>query len=432
MKVPIRRLLVLPILLLGLGAGAAVVISAGTQGAAAAATTTSTTTVTNEPTPTAGPVPTSCNGPTVNSDGTVTFCLTAPQATSVQLNFQNMLGLSPAANAFPMTEAANGIWYITVQTPGGPNYYGYGFIVDGAHIADPANRNIWSLDTAAWSNILVPGAGTEFMADTDVPHGSVSTVDYYSPVTQSERRMEIYTPPGYDRSNRSYPVFYLLHGGGGNDTDWTANMRANFILDNLLAQRRMTPMIVVMPDMEVGAGVEQGCEHTVDCLAPQELMNAVVPYVEHNYRVLPGPQNRALAGLSVGGDVVRNTLLHNPNAFAYVGFFSGGEMPPDVISSITQNESQLLTGVAHSKELKLLWMSFGGEESLVANHQHWLAATEALFNQYGIKYTYVDGPTFGAIYGHVWDTWRKDLFVFAPRLFRHGGERSGAHRSTIH
>ena len=428
MKMPSRRLLLLPILLLG--GGAAVVISAVTQTAASADTTTSSTTVMNEPTPTRGPVPTSCNGPTVNSDGTVTFCLTAPQATNVQLNFQNMLGLSPAANAFPMTETSNGIWYITVQTPGGPNYYGYGFIVDGAHIADPANRNIWSLDTSAWSNILVPGPGTEFMAETNVPHGSVSTVYYYSPVTQSERRMEIYTPPGYNRTDRAYPVFYLLHGGGGNDTDWTANMRANFILDNLLAQRKIAPMIVVMPDMEVGPGVEQGCEHTADCLAPQELMESVLPYVEQNYRVLPGPQNRALAGLSVGGDVVRNTLLHYPNEFSYIGFFSGGEMPPDVITSVTQNDPQLLTGVANSKELKLLWMSFAGEEYLVANHQHWLAATEALFNQYGIKYTYIDGPTFGAVYGHVWDTWRKDLYVFSPLLFRHFGQARG-HRSTM-
>jgi enterochelin esterase-like enzyme len=188
-------------------------------------------------------------------------------------------------------------------------------------------------------------------------------------------------------------------------------------------------MIVAMPDMEVGIGVEQGCEHTLDCLAPEELMASVVPYIEQNYRAEHGARNRALAGLSVGGDVVRNTLLHYPDAFRYAGFFSGGEMPPDVVTDITQNHPDLLSGLAHSTSLKLLWMSFGGEEALVSNHQHWLAATEAVFDQYGVKYTHVDGPTFGAIYGHVWDTWRKDLLVFAPRLFRHsGGERQD--RST--
>jgi enterochelin esterase family protein len=386
------------------------------MGASAAAPTPSPT---NGPSPTTGPVPTSCNGPTVNADRTVTFCLTAPQASDVQLNFQNMLGLSPAADAFPMAKTDNGIWYITMGSLE-PNWYGYGFIVGGARIADPQNRNIWSLDRSAWSNVMVPGPGTEFMAETDVPHGAVATVYYHSNVTQTERRMEVYTPPGYNRDRRAYPVFYLLHGGGGNDTDWIANMRANFILDNLIAQRKIAPMVVVMPDMNAGA-TEQSCQRTLECPAPQELMGSVIPYTEQNYRVLHGAQNRALAGLSVGGDVVRNALLHYPNAFAYAGFFSGGQMPPEVITDLTQNHPDLITGLANSKELKLLWMSFGGEEALVSNHQHWLAATEAVFDQYGVKYTYVDGPTFGAIYGHVWDTWRKDLFVFAPRLFRRAG-----------
>lgn len=394
-------------------------IAAGTQAAVSADTPARTAmpTALYSANPTTGPIPTTCDGPTVNPNLTVTFCLTAPQATDVQLNFQNMLGLSPAADAFPMAKTAGGIWYVTMG-PLDPNWYGYGFIVDGAHVADPNNRDIWSLDTSAWSNVMVPGPATAFMAETTVPHGTVSTVYYHSTVTGTERRMTVYTPPGYNRDNRVYPVFYLVHGGGGNDTDWVANMRANFILDNLIAARKIPPMIVAMPDMNVGAG-EQSCEHSLDCAAPQELMNAVVPYVEGNYRAAPGPQNRALAGLSVGGDVVRNTLLHYPDAFAYVGFFSGGEMPPEVVTDLTQNHADLLAGVAKSKTLKLLWLSFGGQEYLVANHQHWLAGTEAVFNQYHVNYTYVDGPTFGAINGHVWDTWRKDLLVFAPRLF-HG------------
>jgi enterochelin esterase family protein len=400
--------------LLLLGGVAAVLVTAGAQAAFPADAP-----PTNAPTPTAGAVPTTCSGPVVNADRTVTFCLTAPQATNVQLNFQNMLGLAPAADAFPMTKTANGIWYITLA-PLEPNFYGYGFIVDGAHVADPQNRNIWSLDTAAWSNVMVPGPGTEFMAETDVAHGAVATVYYHSNVTQTERRMEVYTPPGYNRDRRDYPVFYLLHGGGGNDTDWIANMRANFILDNLIAQRKIPPMVVVMPDMNAGA-TEQSCQRTLECPAPQELMGSVIPYTEQNYRVLRGPQNRALAGLSVGGDVVRNTLLHYPNSFTYAGFFSGGQMPPEVVTDLTQNHPDLITGLARSKTLKLLWISFGGEEALVSNHQHWEAGTEAVFNQYGVKFTYVDGPSFGAIYGHVWDTWRKDLRVFAPLLFRHHG-----------
>lgn len=409
MRSPIRRLL--------MAVGGITALLAVTIQATGSADPAAPTSPVNIPSPTAGPVPTTCEGPVVNANDTVTFCLTAPQAASVQLNFQDMLGLAPAAQSFNMTKGDSGIWYITMG-PLEPNYYGYGFIIDGAHVADPNNRNVWSLDTSAWSNVLVPGPGTDFMADKNIPHGAVSTVYYYSKLTGSERRMEIYTPPGYNRDNRVYPVFYLLHGGGGNDTDWTADMRANFILDNLMAEKKIPPMIVAMPDMNVGAG-EQDCEHDLNCSAPQELMNNVVPYVEQNYRTAPGARNRALAGLSVGGDVVRNTLLHYPNAFSSVGFFSGGEMPPDVVTDLTQNHQDLLTGVAESKSVKLLWMSFGGEESLVSNHQHWLAGTEAVFQQYRINYTYVDGPTFGAVYGHVWDTWRKDLLVFAPRLFQH-------------
>jgi enterochelin esterase-like enzyme len=416
MQIPVRRFLLL-------GGVVAVLAGVGTQAVVAADTP-----PTNSPSPTNGPVPTTCNGPTVNADRTVTFCLTAPQATNVQLNFQNMLGLSPAADAHAMAKTPSGIWYITMG-PLEPNYYGYGFIVDGAKVADPANRNVWSLDASAWSNVMVPGPGTEFMAETDVPHGAVSTVYYHSNVTQTERRMTVYTPPGYNRSNRVYPVFYLLHGGGGNDTDWTANMRANFILDNLMAQGKIPPMIVAMPDMNPGAS-EQTCQRSLDCAAPQELMGSVVPYIEHNYRAAPGARNRALAGLSVGGDVVRNTLFHYPDAFAYAGFFSGGQMPPEVITDLTQNHADLLTGLAKSKSLKLLWISFGGEESLVSNHQHWLADTNALFDKYGVKYTYVDGPTFGAIYGHVWDTWRKDLLVFAPCLFDQRGHHGVARRSA--
>lgn len=418
MQMSIRRLA-------ALASVAAVLAALGAQAAGAAGTVGASTPPTNSPTPTPGPAPTTCTGPIVNPDRSLSLCLTAPQATNVQLNFQNMLGLSPAADAFPMTKGANGIWYITLA-PLEPNWYGYEFIVDGAKIADPQNRNIWSLDTSAWSNVMVPGPGTEFMADADVPHGAVATVYYHSNVTQTQRRMEVYTPPGYNRDHRAYPVFYLLHGGGGNDTDWIANMRANFILDNLIVQRKIPPMVVVMPDMNAGAP-EQSCQRTLECPAPQELMTSVIPYTEQNYRVLRGAQNRALAGLSVGGDVVRNTLLHYPNAFAYAGFFSGGQMPPEVITDLTQNHPDLIEGLAKSKTLKLLWISFGGEESLVSNHQHWEAGTEAVFDKFGVKYTYVDGPSFGAIYGHVWDTWRKDLRVFTPLLFRHQGH-ARAHR----
>ena len=377
-----------------------------------------------------GPVPTTCAGPTVNSNGTITFCLTAPQATSVQLNFQNMFGLSPAADAFPMTEGSGGLWYITVEPPAGANWYGYNFTVDGAHVADPDNRDIWTgtpgsfSSIGAWSMVMVPGDASQYMANTNVPHGAVATVNYYSTLGQTERRMTVYTPPNYN-SHHGYPVLYLMHGAGGNDTDWVVNMRANFILDNLIAQHKAKPMIVVMPDTNVGTGNGLSGSVTADQFIQQELLGTIVPYTEHNYRTLPGARNRALAGLSMGSFHTRNGLFTNPTDFSYYGLFSNGALFPATITDLTQNHPDLIRGVARTERrgvIQEIWISQGDEEPqaipVLANA---LPPTLTFFDQNGIKYTYVPGASIGAIYGHVWDTWRKDLLAFAPTLFRESG-----------
>ena len=400
----------------------------------AAGTSAQTPTVTTAPTTTTGPVPTSCNGPTVNSDSTATFCLTAPQVTNVQLDFENMVGRSPAAQAYPMTKTSGGIWYITVG-PLDPNLYSYGFNVDGAQIADPANRDVWvSTATAfggasSWSNVFVPGPASDYIADASVPHGAVGTVHYYSSVTDSEREMQVYTPPGYNRNDRRYPVLYLLHGVGGNDTDWFVNMRANFILDNLIAQGKAMPMIVVSPDTNVGpfpTGV------TDDQFEP-ELMRSIVPYIEQNYRTAPGPQNRAIAGLSMGSNHTRNIMFLDPTRFAYYGFFSSGAMSPAAINDVLAHPD-LISGVVnaqHRRAIRLVWISEGGlEAAAFPSVETELKATLAFFDQYDIKYTYVPGPSIGAIFGHVWDTWRKDLFAFAPRLFHDSGQELQHHHRS--
>jgi Putative esterase len=424
---------------LSLGAAGAVVVTLGTQAFAspskAARITSEVTpqTVVNSATPTTGPVPTTCAGPTVNSNGTITFCLTAPQATNVQLNFQNMLGLSPAADAFPMTDGAGGIWYLTVEPPAGANWYGYNFTVDGAHVADPDNRDIWTgtpgsfSSIGAWSMVMVPGDTSQYMANTTVPHGAVATVNYYSTLGQTERRMTIYTPPNYN-SHHGYPVLYLMHGAGGNDTDWVVNMRANFILDNLIAQHKVKPMIVVMPDTNVGSTGGLNGSVTADQFIQQELLGTIVPYTEHNYRTLPGARNRALAGLSMGSFHTRNGLFTNPTDFSYYGLFSNGALFPGTIADLTQNHPDLIRGVARAERqgvIKEIWISQGDEEPqaipVLANA---LQPTLTFFDENGIRYTYVPGASIGAIYGHVWDTWRKDLVAFAPTLFREPWRRT--------
>jgi len=355
----------------------------------------------------ARPMAVPASAPVVNPDRTVTFSLKAPQATDVKLNFQNAVGPSPAANPTGMTKDANGVWSVTIG-PLEPNWYGYGFIVDGVNIPDPANRDIWSGATSAWSMVMVPGPGTEYMADNPaVPHGVWGTVRYFSKVTQTERQMQVYTPPGYNHDNRRYPVFYLMHGGGGNDTDWIVDMRANYIMDNLIAQKKAVPMIVVMPDGNVGSYPLNG-PIAADKF-PQELLGSVIPAIEQNYRVAPGPQNRALAGLSLGGLWTLDTLLLDPGEFAYLGVFSSGWFP-GFRTDLVQNHSDLLANPAINKGTKLLWITVGDTTDIAYNNNY---ATLALFDQYHIKYTFVQGTG-----GHVWNTWRHNLVSFAPLLFK--------------
>ena len=435
MHIRVRQLLIL-------GSGAAVLATAGGLTSAMSAAPSSsgtqatldwtTPTPTTAPTPvndasvTTGPIPTTCAGPVVNANDTITFCITAPGASSVQLNFQNMLGAAPAADAFPMTETATGgIWYITVEPPAGPNWYGYNFTVDGAQVADPDNRNISVSVNGSWSMVLVPGPGTEYMAETDVPHGAVATVDYYSSYAKAEREMTVYTPPGYNSSNRAYPVLYLLHGHGGNDTDWIADIQANFVLDNLIAEGKAKPMIVVMPDTNVVPALPLPLTSvTEDAFVQDELMPTIVPYIQANYRVLPGAQNRAIAGLSMGSNHTRDALFLDPDQFAYYGLFSYGLMDQTLDTDLVQNHPQLVSNVLKaekSKAIKLVWISAGGEEiaGLVSFPPGIPSVQQTLsgFSQLGVQYTFDPGPSFGAIYGHVWDTWRLDLLQFAPLLF---------------
>ncbi len=353
----------------------------------------------------------STNAPTVNPDGTVTFSLKAPDATTVILRFQNQKGASPASDPFPMTKDTNtGIWSITMG-PLAPDMYGYDFLVDGVNIVDPTNTYtgpgtalaLWTGNPQsfspvnAWNYVTVPGPEADFFADANVPHGAVAMVRYYSTLAQKERMMDVYTPPGYNHDNRVYPVFYILHGAGGNETDWIINMRANFILDNLIAQGKIVPMILVSPN-----GNAEGFNRND---YPQELLDNIVPYIEQNYRTAPGAQNRALAGLSMGGGQTTMTVFSHPGVFAYVGVFSACFTPS------TAYPESLLANPDINKDTKLLWRPRGALESTPTT-------CLALFDKYHINYTYVPGADIGANGGHIWGTWRHALFTFAPMLFK--------------
>jgi enterochelin esterase-like enzyme len=352
---------------------------------------------------------TTLNSASVNSDQTVTFTLNAPQANEVFLYFQNQTGPSPRADPYLMTKDANGVWSYTIG-PLAPDMYGYDFILDGVNIVDPANtysgpgtvRALWTGDPTtwstvnAWSYVTVPGPEADFFADAPVPHGAVATVRYYSEVAHKERMMEVYTPPGYNHDNRGYPVLYILHGAGGNETDWIINMRANFILDNLIAQGKAVPMILVSPNGYVSDSYIRDF--------PEELLGNIVPYIEENYRTAPGAKNRALAGLSLGGFWTTTTHFSHPGEFAYIGVFSSGFLPS------ADYPVDLLANPDINKLTKLLWIASGDQTDITYNLTY---ATLALLDQYDINYTFVQGTG-----GHVWGQWRHNLRDFAPLLFR--------------
>ena len=355
------------------------------------------------------PMAISASAPTVSSDGYVTFTLNAPQATEVILRFQHQRGASPASDPYPMTKDANGVWSYTIG-PLAPDMYGYCFLVDGVNIIDPTNtysgpgtvRAVWAGNPGtwsavnAWSYVTVPGPAADFFADAPVPHGAVATVRYYSKVAQKERMMEVYTPPGYNHDNRGYPVLYILHGAGGNETDWIVNMRANFILDNLIAQGKVVPMILVSPNANA-----DGFPSTA---FPDELLGNIVPYIEENYRTAPGAQNRALAGLSMGGFRTTTTVFSHPGVFAYVGVFSSGFIPS------TAYPADLLANPDINKLTKLLWIASGDQTDITYNLT---LSTLAMLDQYHVNYTFVQGTG-----GHIWGQWRHNLYDFAPLLFK--------------
>jgi len=264
-------------------------------------------------------------GPTVNSpevmqDGSVVFRILAPDAASVGLSASDIPGLMQTRPQFSKGE--NGVWEATVG-PIQPGAYRYVFTVDGASVVDPRNTATSESNNNVWSMVYIPGA--DFMEQAKVPHGAIAEVHYYSEVLGQNRRMHIYTPPGYMLDNKKYPIFYLLHGAGDCDDSWTTVGRAGFIMDNLIAAGKAKPMIIVMPAGHVpsSSNVGGGFMGGEDAFS-EDFLKAIAPYVEANYRVLNGRQNRAMAGLSMGGMQTLNITMSDLGEYSYIGVFSSG------------------------------------------------------------------------------------------------------------
>jgi len=391
--------------------------------------------------------------PELKPDGRVVFRIFAPNAAKVALNagditilftgggagaitgtnIATVMPATPLPEGGPVfTKNEAGIWETTVG-PLPPGAYRYVFQVDGVRVLDPVNTRTAESRDNMWSLFTVPGA--EMMDTTDVPHGAVAEIFYYSSVLKATRRMHIYTPPGYEAGNQKYPVFYLLHGAGDTDDAWTSVGRANFIFDNLIAGNKAKPMIVVMPAghqpialgaLSAGAGPAPTPAPRVNAFT-NEFITDMLPYVEKHYRTINDRQHRAIAGLSMGGGQTLDIAFTHLNLFGQIGVFSSGASlgggrgrgagaaagaPTAAQPARLDWESTHLADLDNAslkKGTKLIWLSTGKDDRLIASTQ----STVELLKKHGFAPVFIESP--GA---HSWFNWRNYLIEFTPQLFR--------------
>ena len=339
--------------------------------------------------------------PEVLADRRVTFRLAAPKAASVQLTCECATGPQT------LTRDDKGIWSVTLG-PFEPDVYEYEFTVDGVTIIDPRNEKVKtnSRPSVISSLLDVPGGAPMFYDVKPVAHGSVEMRWYASKATGTVRRLHVYTPPGYDRSTSKLPVLYLLHGADGDDAAWAAFGRANQILDNLIAEKKANPMVIVMPFGYAypwyagAAGDKQRADFEKD------LLDDLIPFVQANYRVFTDRDHRALAGLSMGGGQTISIGPRHLDLFSRLAVFSAsaGNDPATALKSLAPKTA--------NAQLKLFWLGIGTDDPGYVNAKK----TDDFLTSVGIKHTFRTIP--GA---HTWIVWRKFLNEVAPQLFGPSG-----------
>jgi len=344
--------------------------------------------------------------PEVHLDNSVTFRLRDPNAKSVVLRLEGQ------PKPIGMEKDDQGVWS-TTTVPLNPDYYGYSFAADGVELMDPSNWLLKPSLLSPQSVVHVVGPASLPWEVNDVPHGEVHHHFYRSAVAEDDRDYYVYTPPAYDsRAKGSYPVLYLLHGFSDDASGWSAVGRANVILDNLIAQGKAKPMIVVMP---LGYGTMEMVRHGWGVWSNKELRNRnfakfreallteVMPRVESEYQTSKERTGRAVAGLSMGGAESLLTGLNSLDKFAWIGAFSSGGIPEDFASDFPSLDANA------NQQLHTLWIACGTEDGLITanrNLRGWLKSK-------GVKMTEIETP--GA---HTWMVWRRNLAEFASLLFR--------------
>jgi enterochelin esterase-like enzyme len=361
--------------------------------------------------------------PRVNEAGRVQFRVNAPDALQVKLNLWG-------AHQLPMAKQSDGSWMLTTP-PLVPGFHYYTLLIDGAEVSDPGSQGFFGGGRVA-SGIEIPEPGSTYYSIQDVPHGQVREVWYHSKVTGTWRHALIYLPPGYEsRPRLRYPVLYLQHGMGEDETGWVRQGHASFILDNLIAAGTCKPMILVMaygyaaragqpppdfPGKHFGSPEMLKAMQEMTSAFEDDVTRALVPYIDTTFRTLADRDHRAMAGLSMGGMQTFQITLDHLELFSYIGGFSGaggvfgpsgGKIDPKV-----EFHGAFADPAAFAKKVHLLWIGVGTAEpdmirgGLMRLHTSLVAAH--------VQHVFYQSPGTS----HEWQTWRRDLKDFAPRLFR--------------
>ncbi|WP_369013908.1 alpha/beta hydrolase-fold protein [Flavobacterium anhuiense] len=345
--------------------------------------------------------------PQVNSQRRVRASISAPNASKVQLDIGGV--------KYDMRKDDKGVW-TGESNPQDEGFHYYQLNIDGASVPDPGSLYFYGAGRLG-SGIEIPSSDQDFFSLKNVPHGLVSENIYFSKLTNSFRRCFVYTPEDYNENTKMrYPVLYLQHGSFEDETGWSAQGKANLILDNLIASKKAVPMIIVMDNGYAYKAQESNSsdKNPKESVFEDVLITEVIPMIDDKFRTIPKRENRAIAGLSMGANQTMRIMMNHLDTFAYYGGFSGTANYPssDAIDASTFLNGKYKDGNALNKQIKLFWLGLGTKEP--APFPKSIGAFRTMLEQQGIKYDYYESPETA----HEWLTWRRCLHQFASKLFK--------------
>lgn len=347
--------------------------------------------------------------PQIFADNRVQFRVKAPSAQKVQMDL---------GKKYDMIKDTSGYWTVTTE-PIVEGFHYYSLLIDEVPLVDPSSQTFYGMGRMA-SGIDIPEPGADYYLPKDVPHGQVRSFNYYSAITQAWRRAFVYTPPGYDtNTDKRYPVLYLQHGGGEDETGWPNQGKADFILDNLIAEGKATPMLIVMdrgyatdptrPKNTSQTGFRAAMANNV---FPEVLVKEVIPVIDKNFRTIADRDHRAMAGLSMGGFQTFQTTMTNLDKFGYVGGFSGAAFRQPDTDIRDMYDGVWADAESFNKKVKLMYISIGTAEP--ERMYSGVKGFHEALEKAGIKHVYYESPGTS----HEWQTWRRSLHQFAALIFK--------------